>query len=117
MDYLLAINTWGGSVTSESRSVTQFNTALANLERETGTILETHGVRLFEERYCSLGPLGRLGKGRQYPATIRPAKNMDRYQDGDQPAEDSFNLRTPVGYFESERLPALEPEAPPEPTP
>ena len=33
------------------QSLAQYNTELAMLERQTGTILETHGVRFLEERY------------------------------------------------------------------
>ena len=58
LDFLLAVNTWANSVTSEARSVTQLNATLATLEFQTGTILDSHGIRLFEERYCSLGPMG-----------------------------------------------------------
>ena len=41
---------WGSAVTSESRSILSYNISLANLERQTGTILETHGLVFFEER-------------------------------------------------------------------
>lgn len=123
VDVLLAINTWAGSVTSEARAVTQLNAALATLEANTGTILETHGVRLFEERYCSLGPLGRLGKGREYPSAYRPSENSERYEPGMEPAEEAFNLEVPTleGYLERvQRLPAdsdVQRLPPPEPTP
>lgn len=123
VDVLLAINTWAGSVTSEARAVTQLNAALATLEANTGTILETHGVRLFEERYCSLGPLGRLGKGREYPSAYRPSENSDRYEPGMEPAEESFDLEEPTveGYLKRvQRLPAdgdVQRLPPPEPTP
>ena len=108
LDVLTAINTWGSSVTSEALAVTRFNTTLASLELETGTILETHGVRLFEERYASIGPLGRWGKAREYAATIRPGENAPRYKDSGRPAEEAFDLRTPVDYQTTERLPPPE---------
>jgi len=95
LEVLLAINTWASSKNSEARAITQLNAALATLEAETGTILETHGVRLFEERYCSLGPLGRRGSGRQFPARIRPSSNAERYASGDEPSENAFNLEVP----------------------
>jgi hypothetical protein len=109
LDVLLAINTWGNNLTAEARSATQYNSGLANLEFVTGTILETHGVRLFEERYAALGPLGRLGKRREYPAAVRPAENAPNYQDSDRPSEESFDLTAPVRYSSTERLPPVEP--------
>ena len=59
LNVLQAITDWGNAVASEAQSLTQYNIELANLERYTGTILETHGVRFIEERYGSIGPLGR----------------------------------------------------------
>ena len=117
VEVLLAINTWAGSVTSEARSVTQLNSTFAALEAETGTILETHGVRLFEERYCSLGPLGRLGEGREYPSAFRPSPNLARYAESDVPSEEAFNLQVPAlssGDRESmQRLPPADEDNPP----
>lgn len=111
VDVLLAINTWAGSVTSEARSITQLNTALATLEVETGTILESHGVRLFEERYCSLGPMGKFFEGREYPAAFKPSPNAARYEEGSEPSENAFNLEVPEmsGDFR-ERIQRLPPE-------
>ena len=57
LNVLQAISDWGNSVSLQAQSFTQYNIELANLERETGTILETHGVFMYEDRYCSLGPL------------------------------------------------------------
>jgi outer membrane protein TolC len=48
LNVLQAITDWGNAVSSESQSLTQYNAELANLEEETGTILETHGIRFFE---------------------------------------------------------------------
>ena len=109
LDFLLAVNTWASSVTSEARSVTQLNTALATLELQTGTILETHGIRMFEERYCSLGPLGRIGRGRLYPSAMRPSENQARYPQGTEASEQTFGLEVPVPEFTS-RLPPPEPQ-------
>ena len=50
---------------------------LAGLELQTGTILEEHGIRFFEERYGSIGPM-RLDL-RCYPRDLRPGDNTDRY--------------------------------------
>jgi outer membrane protein TolC len=108
LDFLLAVNTWANSVTSEAGSVTQLNTTLADLEFQTGTILETHGIRLFEERYCALGPLGPLGKGREYPSAMRPSDNVPRYERGSRPSEESFNLKV-VEPPRTTRLPPPEP--------
>jgi outer membrane protein TolC len=72
---LQAITDWGNAVTSECQALIQYNTELANLERQTGTILESHGVRFYEERYGSIGPLGRLFADRCYPMDMRPSEN------------------------------------------
>lgn len=111
LDYLLAVNTWASTVTSEARSVTQLNSSLATLELQTGTILETHGIRLFEERDCALGPLGCFGAGRMYPAAIRPSENTPRYDASERPSEESFNLEGVEADPEPPtRLPPPEPE-------
>ena len=57
-----AITDWGNAVSSEAQALAQYNIELANLERQTGTILETHGVQFVEERYKSIGPLGRCAE-------------------------------------------------------
>ena len=48
-----------------------------------------------KERYRSLGPLGLLGPDHCYPKDMRPEPNADRYEQGDKPSEESFNLETP----------------------
>jgi hypothetical protein len=108
LNVLLAITDWGNAVSNEAFSLTQYNTELANLERQTGTILETHGVRFFEERFRSIGPLGRLGHGRAYPRALPPTENVPIYPAGDQPAEESFQLEDPmegVRRFRAEEVP------------
>lgn len=80
LNVLQAITDYGNAVSSKAQSLTQYNTELANLERQTGTILETHGIRFFEERYRAIGPLGRVGPERCYPADMAPGPNTDRYQ-------------------------------------
>lgn len=84
-----AITDWGNAINSEAQSITQYNTELANIELETGTILETHGIRFVEERYGTIGPLRTC---RQYPKTLSPTQNTARYQSTNQPAEQSFDL-------------------------
>jgi outer membrane protein TolC len=96
LNVLQAITDWGNSVSSESQSLAQYNSELANLEQETGTILETHGIRFFEERYCSLGPLGGLGKKKAYPEALPPGPNQDRYPTTNKPAEEFFDLEDPL---------------------
>jgi hypothetical protein len=96
LNVLAAITDWGNAVSAESQSLTQYNTELANLELETGTILESHGVRFFEERYGSVGPLGRLGRGRLYPESMRPGENEPKYRNGKEPAENFFELEDPL---------------------
>lgn len=89
---LQAINDWGNAVSSEARTLTQYNAQLALLERQTGTILDTHGIRFCEEKFCSLGPLGRHGSGSMYPRSLDPQENTARYPDSGKPAEAFFDL-------------------------
>src|SRR5439155_23021852 len=96
LNLLQAIADWGNAVSSEAQALAQYNTELANLERETGTILETHGVRFAEERFRSIGPLGRLGPRPCYPSGMVPGANTDRYPATSEPAEKSFGLERPV---------------------
>lgn len=93
VNVLQAISDWGNSVSQEAQAVTQYNTELANLERESGTILETHGIFFNEDRFCSLGPVfpWRLNE-RAYPRDIRPTENIPRYPAGSRPAENTFDL-------------------------
>ena len=92
---LQAITDWGNAVSQESRSITQYNTELADVERQTGTILETHGIRFFEERYGSLGPIGLLGFRRSnklYPSATRLTGSDDRYQESTSSSDEAFEL-------------------------
>src|SRR5690606_7348288 len=45
LNLLEAIADWGNAVTPEAQTLTHYSTTLAILESNTGTILETHGVR------------------------------------------------------------------------
>jgi outer membrane protein TolC len=96
LDVLTAISDWGNAVSAESQALTQYNADLAVLEQDTGTILETHGIRFIEERYCSLGPLGRLGEKKPYPLATPPGPNQPRYPEGTKPAESLFDLQSPL---------------------
>lgn len=77
LNVLLAITDWGNAVNAEYQSLVQYNIELARLERQTGTILETRGVRFVEERYGSIGPLGRFCRDACYPRDARPGPNRD----------------------------------------
>ncbi len=93
---LQAVNDWGNAVSSEAQSLVQYNAELARLELATGTILEAHGIAFFEERYGSLGPLGRLADPQCYPLATRPTPSVIRYETREQPSEEAFNLIDPV---------------------
>jgi outer membrane protein TolC len=98
-DYLavrIALEDWGNAVANEAAALTGYNTLLAELERQSGTILETHGVRFYEERYGSIGPLGRLHQPACYPRQTAPTPNFDRYRPGNRAAENFFDLTPPV---------------------
>lgn len=93
---LQAITDWGNAVSAEARSITQYNTELANIERESGTILETHGIVFFEERYSSLGPVGLLGLRRSsanYSSSFQLQGTADNYDESSGTSDDAFNLQ------------------------
>lgn len=92
LDVLTAITSWGNSVSAEAQALTQYNTQLATLERQTGTILEAHGIRFYEERFGFVGPL--LTEA-YYSTRLIPSENETRYPSGDQPAEETFDLEVP----------------------
>ncbi len=95
INVLQAISDWGNTVSSEASALTQYNTQLATLERQTGTILETHGIYFVQESQQSIGPHGRFCETRCYPWTMRPTENSDLYDDSTEPAENSFDLTAP----------------------
>src|SRR5205814_2570594 len=78
LNVLQAITDWGNAVSSEAQALSQYNVELANLEKQTGTILESHGVRFMEERFAAIGPLGRLARRREYPLGSAPGPNRER---------------------------------------
>lgn len=120
INVLQAITDWGNAVSAEANALADYNTQLANLELQTGTILESHGITFSEEQYGSISPLGRLHKEAFYPSALRPNGNDDRYGAEDQPAEKSFNLELPPSWKDrSLRLPEdVRPDPPQEiPTP
>lgn len=93
---LQAIVDWGNSVSSEAQSLTQYNTEIARLELQTGTILQEHNVVFFEERFRSIGPLGRCGAEACYPRSQPPSASVMRYEQGTQASEEYFDLEDPV---------------------
>lgn len=120
LNVLQAIADWGNSISGEANALAQYNVQLATLERQTGTILETHGVYLYEERYGSIGPLGRFCTDVCYPQSNPATPNDERYGSSDEPAEESFNLKTPREFGDRpRRLPSPEemPGPPAIPTP
>lgn len=111
-----AVTDWGNLISAEASALTQYNTLLATLERQTGTILETHAVVFFEERYGSIGPLGRFCDDVCYPMNMRPTPNADHYPPGEKPSEETFDLQQPGNLreklrglnYEDIKLPTLE---------
>jgi len=112
---LQAITDWGNAITNEAAAVAQYNTLLAELEQQTGTILETHGVGFYEERYGAIGPLGRLAQPVCYPQSTPPTPNADRYPIGERPAENVFDLQDPVRFRVAPRPTEELPAAPEQP--
>lgn len=90
---LQALNDWGNAITSESASLLNYNIALAALERQTGVILEKHGLVFQEELALAHGP---LGIDRLYPAAIVPTGVPERYPGSGLPSENFFELRNPA---------------------
>jgi hypothetical protein len=107
---LQAITDWGNAVSAEAQSLTQYNMELASLEQQTGTILETHAIRFAEERYGSIGPLGRLFPEVCYPKSMPPGPNAPYYKTIDQPAENFFDLSNPAVPQEEVPAPAASPQ-------
>lgn len=119
LNVLVAITDWGNAITSEATAVAQYNTQLAELEQQTGTILETHGVTFYEERYGSIAPCGRLARPACYPESTPPTPNFDRYPIGERPAENVFDLEDPAQFRQqprpTEQLPSPSPPVPMQP--
>jgi len=106
-------------VSQEAQSLSQYNIELANLEQQTGTILETHGVRFYEERFRAIGPFTRLLPDRTYPRAMPSTPNTPMYPAGNQPSENTFDLRDPISrkphigpdpYIDPEEIKALREE-------
>lgn len=105
LSVLQALNDWGSAVSSEAQQLLLYNVALANLERQTGTILETHGLVFTEERFRAAGPL--FGHDRDYPAAVIPLGAPKLYPPSAEPSENSFDLRNPAMRDGKPPLPEL----------
>ena len=94
INVLTAITDWGNAVSQEALSITQYNTELANVEAETGSILETHGIRFVEERFGSIAPtfVGIRQPVRAYPKSLRVAGTDDRYVESETNSDSAFEL-------------------------
>jgi outer membrane protein TolC len=114
LNVLQAITNWGNAVSAEAQSLSEYNLELASMELQTGTILESHGIRFAEERYGSIGPLGPLAGLPCYPRAMRPCPNQDRYEKTSEPAENAFNLEDPLapGRERSSQTPSPSPSSP-----
>ena len=77
LNVLQALNDWGNAVSSEAQQLLNYNIALATLERQTGTILETHGLVFDEERFRAAGPLP--CRDRLYPSAQPPVGSPQLY--------------------------------------
>ncbi|MGV2340663.1 MAG UNVERIFIED_CONTAM: hypothetical protein LVR18_43985 [Planctomycetaceae bacterium] len=109
---LLAITDWANAVSAEAQALTAYNTDLASLEQQSGTILETHGIRFVEERYGSIGPHGWcLDETQNYPLGLKSGENAARYEAGKQASEEAFELN------DFQRNAPQPPEMPPMPAP
>lgn len=116
LNVLQAISDWGNTISNEANALTQYNTQLANLERQTGTILETHSVYFLQESQYWIGPHGRFCDMRAYPSSTQPTENSDLYEDSAEPAERSFDLQSPPNFrdlqnnvpYDTIELPTLE---------
>ncbi len=96
LSVLQALNDWGTAVSSEAQQLLNYNVALATLERQTGTILETHGLVFAEERFRSAGPLPLPHCDVMYPSALIPAGAPERYPSSGEPSENTFDLKNPA---------------------
>ncbi|MDX1962291.1 MAG: TolC family protein [Pirellulales bacterium] len=112
LNVLLAITDWGNSVRNENQALVLYNTVLARLEAQTGTILETHGIRFAEERYGSVGPLGRHFRPVLYPQSMPPTPNVDLPRAS---GEQAYKLPEKIVLPEIEDIPP--PNSAPQPVP
>jgi outer membrane protein TolC len=96
LSVLQALNDWGSAVTSEARTLIDYNILLATLEQQTGTILETHGLVFIEERFQAMGPLSEHGFNREYPRDLKPTGAPTKFPSSGKPGENAFDLTKPT---------------------
>jgi outer membrane protein TolC len=96
LNVLQALNDWGTAVSSEAQQLLNYNIALATLERQTGTILETHGLVFAEEKFPAAGPLWPVCPKQLYPFAEPPAGSPQRYPSTGEPSEEAFDLKNPA---------------------
>jgi outer membrane protein TolC len=96
LNVLQALNDWGTAVSSEAQQLLNYNIALATLERQTGTILETHGLVFAEEQFPATGPLMLPCLKRLYPLALPPTGAPHRYPSSGEPSEEAFDLKNPA---------------------
>jgi outer membrane protein TolC len=94
LDYRQALIDWGNAISSQAQQLIAYNVALATLERETGTILETHGLVFNEERFRAAGPIP--CHDRLYPAALPPAGTPQGFPGTGEPAENAFDVTVPT---------------------
>jgi outer membrane protein TolC len=111
LNYLQAVNDWGAAVSSQARALADYNVLLASLERQTGTILETHGLVFLEERFEAVGPLAHVDHMREFSRDLKPTGEPTQFPDSGQPGEKKFDLKRP----EDAREPLPVPKPAPEP--
>jgi hypothetical protein len=115
LNVLQALNDWGNAVSAEAQQLLIYNIALATLERQTGTILETHGLVFAEERFRAAGPL--LCHEPLYPAAQPPLGQPQWYPGSGQPSENAFDLRNPAPREAKPSGEVLPPPRPVKPAP
>jgi hypothetical protein len=113
----VALADWGNAISAESQALAQYNAELATLEHQTGTILESHGIRFVEERYGSIGPLGRAFRRPCYPMSRRPCPGPPHYPAGTEPAENVFDLDAPIPSRRTPPQPPPQQQPPASPVP
>jgi len=96
LSVLQALTDWGNAITSEARALIEYNILLATLERQTGTILETHGLVFIEERFRAAGPLCLPSHDREYSRDLQPTGEPSRYPASGGPGENAFDLTKPA---------------------
>jgi outer membrane protein TolC len=93
LNVLQALNDWGSAVSSEAQQLLIYNTALATVEQQTGTILQTHGLVFIEERFRAAGP---LLCDRLYPYAQPPFGSPHEFPGTGSASENAFDLRNPA---------------------